>query len=257
MQRNISTSVTVSPLCNLLLKAHRSGVPITVAPELEPATADLAYAIQREVLAQRKLSIGGWKVGAKSPQVNAQYAALPSDCVMPEPAYLPLAHYPSIGVELEIAFAFSRSFPPRAEGYSSREILAGLSTMGAAIEIVSSRIAGWPDCGKLSQLADMQNHGALIVGEMVEYDENFPFLDPLAEMRMENELLFTGTGRNPAGDPRWLLPWIVNYRCAQNQAVNAGEIITTGSYVGMHFPQKTGAIHGQLGNLPPVRLMLI
>lgn len=247
----------MSPLFKLLLAAHRSGVPTKVAPELEPATADLAYAIQREVLAQRKLSIGGWKVGAKSPQGNAQYASLPTDCVMPEPAYLPLADYPVLGVELELAFTFSLSFPPQPEGYSSHQILASLSSMGAVIEIVSSRIAGWPDCGKLSQLADMQNHGALIVGEMVDYDENFPFFDPVAEMRMENDVLFTGTGHNPAGDPRWLLPWIVNYRCTQNQAVNAGEIITTGSYIGMHFPDKTGAIHGRLGNLPPVRLMLI
>lgn len=247
----------MSPLCHLLLKAHRSGVPVTVAAELEPTTAELAYAIQREVLAQRKLSIGGWKVGAKSPQGNPQYASLPSDCVMPEPTYLPLADYSTLGVELELAFTFSRSFPSQPEGYSSHEILASLSTMGASIEIVSSRIAGWPDCGKLSQLADMQNHGALIVGEMVAYDENFPFFEPLAEMSMENEVLFTGLGRNPAGDPRWLLPWIVNYRSTQNQTVNAGEIITTGSYVGMHFPKKPGAINGQLGNLPPVRLMLI
>lgn len=247
----------MSPLCHLLLAAHRSGVPAKIAPELEPATADLAYAIQHEVLAQRKLSIGGWKVGAKSPQGNPQYASIPMDCVMPEPAYLPLADYPILGVELELAFTFSLSFPAQPEGYSSHQILASLSTMGAAIEIVSSRIADWPDCGKLSQLADMQNHGALIVGEMVEYDEKFPFFDPVVEMHMDNDELFSGIGHNPAGDPRWLLPWIVNYRSTHNQAVNAGEIITTGSYVGMHFPNKTGAINGQLGNLPPVRLMLI
>jgi 2-keto-4-pentenoate hydratase len=250
-------SHTVHPLCKLLLNAHRSGVPVAVAPELEPASVELAYAIQREVLARRKLPVGGWKVGARSPQGHAQYAALPSDCVMPEPAYLPLAHYSTLGLELEIAFAFSRSFPPQAEGYDSRQVFAALSSMGAAIEVVSSRIAGWPDCGKLSQLADMQNHGALIVGEMIAYDEDFPFFEPFADIRMEDEILFSGTGRNPAGDPRWLLPWIVNYRCTQNQPVHAGEIITTGSYVGMHFPQKTCTITGQIASLPPVRLMLI
>lgn len=253
----MSTSDHISPLCDLLLEAHRSGVPVSVAPELEPASSDLAYAIQREVLAQRKLSVGGWKVGAKSPQGKAQYASLPSNCVMPEPAYLPLSKNSRTGLELEIAFAFSRSFPPQPEGYSSQEVFAGLSTMSAAIEVVASRIAGWPDCGKLSQLADMQNHGALVVGATIAYDENFAFFDPVADMRMEDEILFSGTGNNPAGDPRWLLPWIINYRCAQNQPVKAGEIITTGSYVGMHFPQKTCTITAQLGSLPPVRLMLI
>jgi 2-keto-4-pentenoate hydratase len=244
-------------LCALLLQAYRSGRPASISPELEPVNADAAYAIQHEVMSECRQTIAGWKVGSKSPQGPIQGAALPSDCVVPEPAYLTRSDYPVLGLELEIAFAFSRTFEPRAEGYSEAEVMSSLSQMGAAIEIVSSRIAGWPNVGKLIQLADMQNHGALIVSEMVPYDATFPFLKVQADMQIDECIVFSGQGVNPADDPRRLLAWVVNHCSARGIPLVAGTPVTTGSYIGMHFPEKAETVTGNLGSLPPVRLMLV
>lgn len=246
-----------SALSALLAQSHRSGRPVPIPADLAPPNTAAAYAIQHEVLRACGQTVAGWKVGSKSPNGHVQGSALPSDCVVPEPAYLSRGDYAVLGLELEVAFTFSRTFEPRAENYSDEDVMASLSRMGAAIEIVCSRVAGWPDTDKLIQLADMQNHGALIVGEMVDYDPTFSFLSQPAELHVDERTVFSGAGANPAGDPRRLLPWIVNHCSRQGVALTAGHPVTTGSYVGMHFPDHAETVTGRLGQLPPVRLMLV
>lgn len=246
-----------SELGTLLLHAHRSGTPATISSTLEPADLDAAYAIQLEVLTRRKQTVGGWKVGAKTPQAPIHGALLPSDCVMPDPAYLSRSTYPVMGIELEIAFTFSRAFAPRAEKYSDAEVIGSLCSMSAAIEIVSSRVAGWPEVPPLIQHADMQCHVALVVGEKINYDPDFPFLGVATDLRIDDQIIFGGNGANPAGDPRRLLPWVVNHCSAQGLKLTAGDVVTTGSYTGAHFPAAGGTLIGRIGALPPVRLMLL
>lgn len=244
-------------LCSLLLQAHRDGGTVSVPAELEPTCTADAYAIQHALIAARGERIAGWKVGAKSPLAPRHGAALPSDCVVPEPAYLARRDFTVLGLELELAFAFSRTFEPRPDGYSDEEVMASLALMATSIEIVSSRVTGWPDTGKLIQLADMQNHGALILGVMVPIDPDFSFVAPDIELHIDERTTFVGPGTNPAGDPRRLLPWIVNHCCTQGVPLPAGHPVTTGSYVGMHFPDTVETVTGRVGNLPPVRLMLV
>lgn len=248
-----------SPLGSLLMQAHRSGVAAVIPPEAEPTDSAAAYAVQHEILARRKEIPGGWKVGAPSPQAAIRGAPLPADCVMRDPAYVKRHRYPALGMELEIAFAFSRTFAPQTEAYSDAEIMDSLSLMGTTVEIVTSRIAGWPKpaVGPLTQLADLLNHGALIVGEMVPYDADFPFLGVDVDLRIDQRSVFSGTGANAAGDPRRLLPWIVNHCCMQGLQLSAGDIVTAGTYTGMHFPDAGGTVNGRIGSLPPIRLMLI
>lgn len=244
-------------LSALLVKAHRSGRQVAIPANLEPPNVAAAYAIQHDVMMACGQSVAGWKVGAKAPDGPIQGAGLPADCVCPEPAYLTRADYARLGLELEIAFAFSRTFEPRAEGYSDTEVLRSLSQMCASIEIVSSRVADWPDTSKLIQLADMQNHGALIVSEWIAYDADAPFDALPAEMCIDGRIVFSGTGSNPAGDPRRLLPWIVNHCSAHGLPLLAGHPVTTGSYIGMHFPDTAETVTGRIGDFPPVRLMLV
>ena len=244
-------------LTALLLRAHRDGGTVTVPADLEPACAADAYAIQHALIAARGERIAGWKVGAKSPLAPRHGAALPSDCVVPEPAYLARRDFGVLWLDLEIAFAFSRTFEPRPDGYGDDEVMASLALMAASIEIVSSRVAGWPDTGKLIQLADMQNHGALVLGVMVPVNPDFPFVAPDVELHIDAQSAFVGPGANPSGDPRRLLPWIVNHCSAQGVTLPAGQPITTGSYVGMHFPDAVETVTGRVGDLPPVRLMFV
>jgi 2-keto-4-pentenoate hydratase len=229
----------------------------SLSPDLVPADTNAAYAIQHALLATRGARIGGWKIGAKSAEGAIQGAPLPSTDLHVDGTRLPRAHYQPLGLELEIAFRFGRTFEPSTSAYHEVEVLDAIDSMGATIEIVASRFAQWPNVDKLAQLADLQNHGALIVGEFTKYRRDFPFVAPSLGFTFEGNDLVKATPSNPCGDPRRLLTWLVNH-CTQQQriAVTPDMILTTGSYTGMFFPQQAGTARGQIDGLAPVSVTL-
>ncbi|RKE37265.1 2-keto-4-pentenoate hydratase [Paraburkholderia sp. BL23I1N1] len=225
-------------------------------PEQTPADAATAYAIQHDILRVLGAPIGGWKIGAKSDSGPIQGAPLPANDLHADGARLPRAVFAPLGLELEIAFRFGRRFEPSTTPYSETDVRAGIGSIGATIEIVASRYAGWPNVDKLAQLADLQNHGALIVGEFMPYREDFPFVAPSARFSFEGRDVVETTPANPAGDPQRLLTWLVNHATSRGIAVTPEMVVTTGSYTGMFFPQSAGTASGRIEGLAPIRLTL-
>lgn len=254
-----SDNRSATALAHALSEAWRTGETLQSIPENAiPATAHAAFDVQHEILALRGWHIGGWKVGAKSADGPIQGAPLPDVACRRSGARFARAAYAPLGLELEIAFRFGRTFAPRDEPYSDEEVLASIESMAATIEIVASRYAEWPRIDKLAQLADLQNHGALIVGEFVPYRADFAFVAPHASFRFgDEEVMKHGQATNPAGDPRRLLPWVVDHCTrARRIEITPQTIVTTGSYTGMFFPARPGAARGEIDGLPPVELVI-
>ncbi|RAS21852.1 2-keto-4-pentenoate hydratase [Paraburkholderia bryophila] len=248
--------MTIS-LSQRLADARRNQTTLdALSPEHSPADADAAYAIQHEILDASGARIGGWKIGAKSDNGPIQGAPLPAVDMHPDGARLARAEFTPLGLELEVAFRFGRRFDASATPYSEAEVRAGIGSIGATIEIVSSRYATWPDIDKLAQLADLQNHGALIVGEFTPYREDFPFVAPSLRFSFDGHDVVQTAPANPAGDPRRLLTWLVNHATSRGVAVTPDMVITAGSYTGMFFPQNAGTASGRIEGLAPVSLTL-
>lgn len=237
-----------------LSQARRAGRPVVVPPRLHPADAAAAFDVQHRTLAVNGWSIAAWKVGAKSADGPIQGAPLPSATVHRGPASARRAGQAVFGLELEIAFRFGRRFVPSAEPYSSGEVMAAVAGMAAAIEIVSTRLAGWPQVDKLLQLADLQNHGALYLGPETAYDADYPFATPEVHLAFDDRAVWHGPGSNPAGDPRRLLAWVVNHATGRGLTVGEDAWVTTGSYTGMYFPEAGGLFVGGFEGVPGVRL---
>ncbi|MFL9866675.1 2-keto-4-pentenoate hydratase [Paraburkholderia fungorum] len=225
-------------------------------PEQTPADGAAAYAIQHDILRVLDAPIGGWKIGAKSDSGPIQGAPLPANDLHADGARLPREAFAPLGLELEIAFRFGRRFEPSTTPYSEAEVHAGIGSFGATIEIVASRYAGWPNVDKLAQLADLQNHGALIVGEFTPYREDFPFVAPSLRFSFEGHDVVETTPANPAGDPRRLLTWLVNHATSRGIAITPEMVVTTGSYTGMFCPQSAGTANGRIEGLAPISLTL-
>jgi 2-keto-4-pentenoate hydratase len=244
-------------LAKLLFEARSAGQSISgVDGALEPRTAADAYAVQLRSIGLRGSRVVAWKVGAKSADGPIQGAALPSDAFHANPGVVRRADYGVLGLELEIAFRLGRPFVPATTPYSSDEVMAAISTMAAAIEVVTSRYAEWPKVAPLLQLADLQNHGALCVAEDVAYDAGYPFYHPATRFDFNGSSVLVATPRNPAGDPRRLLPWLVNHVTSRGVAFTEDIWVTTGSYTGMHFPEAAGTAVGKFDGLPEIRLKL-
>ena len=243
-------------LSRLLADARRSRTALDTLPQQLPSDADAAYAIQHEILSACGARIGGWKIAAKSAGGPIQGAPLPDTDLHADGARVSREGFAPLGLELEVAFRFGRRFEPSATPYHEDEVLAGIGTIGATIEIVASRYAVWPDVDKLAQLADLQNHGALIVGEFTRYREDFPFVAPSLRFEFNGRNVVETTPANPAGDPRRLLTWLVNHASSRGIAVMPEMVVTAGSYTGMFFPREAGTASGHIEGLAPVHFTL-
>lgn len=222
-----------------------------------PNTPDEAYAVQDRILSHRGGQVLGWKVGspsADSPVIRC--APIPQGCLKPNGVVLPQAAFMHSGLELEIAVRFGRVMTAEALPDDDAAIMAEIVSMTSAIELVSSRYAEWPNVPLLAQLADLQNHGALIVGEFVPYRPDFPFLAPALTFDFGGERISMDTPRNPAGDPRRLLPWLVRHCAKRGFPITPEMVITTGTYTGMYFPRRHGHAVGRIEGLPEINFRL-
>lgn len=253
----LSANQATDELARLLGDARtRGGALDTLPPGLQPASAEAAYDVQAATLRSMQTSPGGWKIGAKSPTGPIQGAPLPAGDVHRVNATLSRGAFVKPGLELEIAFVLGRRFDAYSGPYADETVFDAIATMHAAIEVVASRFRAWPDIDKLAQLADLQNHGALVVGEGVAYDRDYPFVEPSMSFTFEGASVFGGKPANPAGDPRRLLGWLVNHAVSHGFTIQPGTVLTCGSYTGMHFPDGTGVAKGVIDGLPPVQLTL-
>lgn len=247
---------THDSLAQCLADARRQPLQ-TLLHELVPQDQEAAFAVQHQTLAMLKQDIAGWKVGAKSVDGPIQGAPLPADRLLASGATVVRADQRLLGLELEIAFKFNRVFEPFSGPYPEAAVLAAIGEMLATIELVATRYAQWPEVDKLAQLADLQNHGALICGQAVPYSSDFPFLAPAISFEFEGGKIFNGIPANPAGDPRRLLTWLVNHCVAQGLAIGGNTVITTGTYTGLWLPEAPGTVCGKISGLPEVKLVLL
>jgi 2-keto-4-pentenoate hydratase len=254
----LNSATTAAQLAQLLVDAQRSNAPLTALdPALVPADFAGAYETQQQILRLRGVSAGGWKIGSKSHTGPVQGSPLPSDCLLASASQVERSSFTMLGLELEVAFRMNRDFTPRDTDYSDAEVLAGIGEIGATIELVSTRYAQWPKIEPLAQLADLLNHGALVVGEFIPYRDDFDCLQPTMSFTLDGTSIAPSVTGNPAGDPRRLLTWLVNHHTGNGQTLPKGLVITAGSYTGMHFAEGTGQVVGQIEGLPAVSVTLI
>lgn len=242
-------------LAQRLAAAQTKAALIATPTDMQiPADASEAYTVQHRVLALRAQAIAGWKIGAKTPDGPIQGAPIAASGMLESPTRLPFTLASTFGLELEVAFCLNRTFEPRPEPYSDIEVLGSIGSVLATIELVSSRLPHWPSSAKLAQLADLQNHLALVVGEAIPYSPDMLFGPLPLLFEYEGHTVASGPCLNPAGDPRRLLPWLVNHACTRGLSITPSQVLTAGSYTGLYFPEGAGQAKGIVHGLPPVSL---
>lgn len=252
-----SPRTDVEGLARVLANARVAGERLaTLAPELRPASSEDAFATQYATLQSLGSAPAGWKIGSKSHDGPIQGSPMPAAGVHRGRTTVARDAFAKPGLELEIAFALGRRFEAGSGPYTDEAVLDAIETVHAAIEIVASRFQDWPNVDKLWQLADLQNHGALIVGEGVAYERDYPFASPSMRFTFGGANIVEGVPANPAGDPRRLLPWLVNHCVSRGVTIEPGAVLTCGSYTGIYFPACAGVALGTIDGLPPVELSL-
>jgi 2-keto-4-pentenoate hydratase len=226
----------------LLLAARRDAQPIESLPEaLRPHTLEEASALQ-DIIAQALGPIGGWKVGALSPEATPVFAPMPllggfahSGQTLSE------SHRRYRGVEAEIAFHLGKDLPPRAQPYSREEVIEAISGAHPAIELMEPAFRDPDKVDRLSMIGDLQMNGGFAYGPAFAVWQTADLTKESVVVTIEGVVRFEGTASNPAGtDLLRLVTWLANEGQHRTGGLKAGDWITTGSWCGK-FNASSGA----------------
>lgn len=226
-----------SALAADLLDAFGGGQPI--AGVEAPETAAEAYAVQR-LVAGRRGRVRGWKVGRTDPSAPITCGPVLDTMAFDSGVTLPRASQRLWLVEAELVFRFGRDLPPRERPYTQAEVRNAIADVRPGIELVDSRLAGWAEAPPLLKLADLQSHGALILGAPASALPPEPWHRRTLRLTVGGTSVVDGEAANPAGDLLDLMTLLADHLAATAGGLRAGDLVTTGSFSGA-TPLAAGA----------------
>jgi 2-keto-4-pentenoate hydratase len=226
-----------------LLQARREGLPQSALP-VTLADAAAAYAVQDRVA--QLLGWSGdapprhWKSGGPSRDAVATHAPLPPGGVWASPAQAGDWSFNFRGIEAEVALRLSD--PVNAARAADLDLVQARQLVDAicvSIEIVDSRWAEGLQAGAWHKLADLQSHGALVLGSWAPFDSTHDWSTQVCRVRIGRgaEQRFQGT--HAMADPAFVLPAWLRHATRHGAVLPAGTVVTTGTWCGL-LPAERG-----------------
>jgi 2-keto-4-pentenoate hydratase len=257
------TRAELRTLTEALVAARRDpaqATPLTLASALQDA--DEAYAVQAATAAALGWfddSPGSdaprhWKSGGPSRSAVLTHAALPPAGVWASPADATHPPWRLRGIEAEVALRLGEDVDrARAAQLTLDEARALVDAMGVTIEIVDSRWATGLDAPPLAKLADLQLHGALVLGDWLPFDAKRDWSAQRCEVQIgAQEQHFRGT--HALADPAFVLPAWLRHATRNGQVLRGGSVVTTGTWCGILQAQAGELVSARFDGLGQVRV---
>ena len=228
--------MSIDQTCNALVDARSSHQPASAA-NLGLPDAAAAYAVQQAVADRfgwfSDASPRYWKSGGPSRDAVLTHAALPPDGVWASPADARAWPFRMRGIEAEIALRLARDVDPvQAAALDLRQAQELIDAMCVSIEIVDSRWLEGLQASAVAKLADLQSHGALVLGAWVPYQAG-DWSQQECRVQIGGQELVRRRGSHALADPTWLLPAWLRHATRHGNSIAAGTIVTTGTWVGI------------------------
>lgn len=231
-----------------LLAARSTGRLISAWPEaLQLQSFEQAYAVQALQM-QCLGEIGGWKVGAASPEATPTCAPLPKRGVYESRALPPQGYRAQRRVEVELGFRIAADLPPKSDPYSAEHVWCAVGQTCVAVEIVESRYVDSRLMGRLSTLADLASHGGLVYRCSPDVPA-LTMLDPETFSLRVGKNIVSGPSTNPAGDPLRLLTWLANHGSHHLGGLRSGQVVITGSALPLLTANPGDVVHASIKGL--------
>ncbi len=241
--RALIESERIQQTAEVLLDARAGAKGLTgLDAALQPASLNEAYAVQ-DAMAARMGPIGGWKIGAPSPEATPMFGPMPlrngfvkTGGEMKEPRRLR-------GVEAEIGFLLRRDLPARATPYSREEILGAIGSVHPVIEVLESAFVAPDEAGQLAMVADLQMNGGFVHGPACEAWQSIDIAAEELEVVIDGVVRWSGAGKNTNGpDLLRLVDFLVNDAQWRTGGLEVGQWITTGSWMGKLLAMRRSSV---------------
>ncbi len=228
---------TLDAVIDALLKARETR---TAAAEtgLSVPTADDAYRVQAAMANELGWFGDGaarhWKSGGASRSAVMTHAPLPPAGVWASPAEARAWPFRLRYIEAEIALRLgSEVDADLAATLDMGSAAALVDAMTVSIEIVDSRWQQAFTAPALLRLADLQSHGALVLGEWVPYAAHRARDWGAQPGRVQiGERVSEHHGTHSCGDPAWVLPDWLRHATREGEVLAAGTVVSTGTWCG-------------------------
>ena len=227
-----------------LFRAESEGVQTGLLSRRHPdMTLDDAYAVQ-DALVARKRAAGrrsiGWKIGLTSKAMQAALGidtpdsgVLLDDMRFAHGGCVPAGRFIQPRIEAEIAFVMDRDL----DGAVDRDaVLAATRHVVPALEILDTRILRRdPDSGAtrniMDTVADNAANAGIVLGEAGHDPRGLDLRRVGCILSRDGEVEETGLGAGVLNDPVEGVVWLARRLAAYGQAIRAGEIVLSGSFV--------------------------
>jgi 2-keto-4-pentenoate hydratase len=216
-------------------RSHRPADALALAASLvTPADAYRAQALVRQQLAGEPTAFPAhWKSGGPSRAAEATHAPLPHAGVWASPADARAWPFNFRLIEVEIALRLGRDVSAAQAGALTQEAARALvDAMAVSIEIVDSRWRQGVESPALLKLADLQSHGALVLGDWVPFAQR-DWMAQSCSVRIGSGAAQEFRGTHSMADPAWVLPAWLRHATRDGETVPAGTVVTTGTWCGM------------------------
>lgn len=230
-------------VADALLAARRGG-PAADASALAPLLISAADAYQVQELVASQLGAPAvqspfWKSGGPSRADVLTHAPLLPAAVWSGPADARAHPFRLRLIEAEVALRLRTDVTP-ADAANLTQADAGdlIDAMTVSIEIVDSRWAQALDAAPLLKLADLQSHGALVLGEWRPYAPR-DWGEQACSVSIGGGKPRAFRGTHSLMDPAWLLPAWLRHATRGGRPVLRGTVVTTGTWCGM-LPARAG-----------------
>lgn len=230
--------VAINTIARSVAQAWRTGVSIG-ASDLPPLHDQaMAYAVQQLVSGlmgwddrpgERRL----WKVGGPNTNAIPTAACLPGSLTHESGASMSLSHPGLIGFEPEVAVRIA------SVDFDSGEARVQVGACCVAIEVVASRFTDTDKLDPNLKLADQQMNAALILGSWCELPA-MPWDAIGCTVTCDGMQIGASGSGHPCGDPLWALAWLASHARRFGRPLRAGDVVTTGSWLGMIPTEKSG-----------------
>lgn len=244
MTMNHSSDTSDRAAADALVVARRTG-QLADAGGVTVQDAAQAYHVQSLVAQALGWDNGGqaryWKSGGPGREATLTHAPLPAIGVWDSPA--DARHWPFHwrGIEAEVALRLGQAVDGSvAQNLTPETALSLVDAMAVSIEIVDFRWAQAGEAPALHKLADMQSHGALVLGAWQPMRTIDWSVQPCELQIGAQRQVFTGT--HSLGDPVWVLPQWLRHATRNGMVLAAGAVVTTGTWCGMPLAQAGDAV---------------
>jgi len=232
----MTAQTDIDAIADLLIEARRTRQPAKAASTSLP-DATTAYAVQDAVARRSGWFADGsarhWKSGGPSRGAILTHAPLPPAGVWASPAEARSWPFSMRGIEAEVALRLGRDVEPAQAATLDFQQVAGLvDAMCVSIEIVDSRWVEGLDASAMAKLADLQSHGALVLGAWRPFEAR-DWSAQVCHVQIGAQTPVERRGSHALADPLFVLPDWLRHATRGGRTVRAGTVITTGTWVGI------------------------